>query len=96
MAARATACMTGFHPRDPEQAERYGIPAVHQRKSCECRSRAQRWRDAVAELGAWQEHDQDCLDSLPDSLRDTAGGERLQIIVEADIEALEDIEPPRG
>jgi len=31
------------------------------------------------------------------SLRDTAAyGERLQIIVEADVEALEEIEPPRG
>ncbi len=71
-----------------------GIPVVHHRKPR--RSRAQRWRDAVAELGAVQEHYRDCLDSLPDSLRDTTYGERLQIIVEADIEALEEIEPPRG
>ncbi len=51
---------------------------------------AMRW------LGALQEHYRDSFDSLPDSLRDTAYGERLQIIVEADIEALKDIEPPRG
>ncbi len=51
---------------------------------------AMRW------LGAVQEHCRDCLDSLPDALRDTACGERLQIIVEADIADLEDIEPPRG
>ncbi len=70
------------------------ISAVHHGKPR--RSRAQRWRDAVAELGALQEHYRDCLDSLPDSLRDTAYGERLQIIVEADIEILEEIEPPRG
>ena len=73
-----------------------GIPAVHTRKPRDRRSRAQRWRDAVAELGALQEHYRTCLDRLPDSLRDTAYGERLQIIVEADIEALEEIDPPCG
>ncbi len=36
------------------------------------------------------------LDRLPDSLLDTPYGERLQIIVEADIDALDEIEPPRG
>ncbi len=51
---------------------------------------AMRW------LGALQEHCRDSFDSLPDSPRDTACGERLQIIVEADIEILEEIEPPRG
>ena len=71
-------------------------PPVRYRKPRDRRSRAQRWRDAVAELDALQEHYRDCLDRLPDSLRDTAYGERLQIVVEADIEALEEIEPPRG
>ena len=73
-----------------------GTPPVHTRRPRDRRSRAQRWRDAVAELGALQEHYRDCLDRLPDSLRDTAYGERLQIIVEAEIEALEEIEPPCG
>ncbi len=73
-----------------------GIPPVHTRKPRDRRSRAQRWCDAVAELGALQEHYRDCLDKLPDSLRDTAYGERLQIIVEADIKAFEEIDPPRG
>ena len=73
-----------------------GIPAVHTRKPRDRRSRAQRWRDAVAELGTLQEHYRDCLDRLPESLIDTAYGERLQIIAEAEIEVLEEIEPPRG
>ena len=49
-----------------------GILPVHIRKPCDRRSRAQRWCDAVAELGALQEHYRDCLDRLPDSLRDTS------------------------
>ena len=73
-----------------------GIPPVHIRKPRDRRSRTQRWRDAVAELGTLQEHYRDCLDRLPESLIDTAYGERLQIIAEAEIEALEEIEPPRG
>ena len=73
-----------------------GIPPVHTRKPRDRRSCTQRWCDAVAELGVLQEHYRGCLDRLPDSLRDTAYGERLQIIIEADIEALEEIEPPRG
>jgi hypothetical protein len=33
---------------------------------------------------------------LPDSLRDTATAEALQAIVELDLDAIADIEPPRG
>lgn len=73
-----------------------GNPPVRYQKPRDRCSRAQRWRDAAAELSALQEHYRDCLDRLPDSLRDTAYGERLQIIVEADIRALEEIEPLRG
>ena len=50
----------------------------------------------VAELLALQEHYRRCLDKLPDSLCDTPYGERLQAMAAADIEALEEIEPPRG
>ena len=73
-----------------------GTPPVHIRRSRDRRSRPQRWHDAVAELRALQEHYRDCLDKLSDSLCDTPYAERLQTIVEADIEALEEIEPPRG
>ncbi len=73
-----------------------GAAPVHTRKPRNRRSRPQRWHDAVAELRALQEHYRDCLDKHPDSLGDTPYGERLQAIVETDIEALEEIEPPRG
>ena len=73
-----------------------GHRPVHTRKPRDRRSRPQRWRDAVSELRTLQEHYRDCLDTLPDALLDTPYGERLQIIADADIEALEEIEPPRG
>ena len=73
-----------------------GCRPVHAPKSRDRRSRPQRWRDAVAELVALQDHWRDCLDRLPDALCDTAYGERLRIVAEADIEALGEIEPPRG
>jgi hypothetical protein len=33
---------------------------------------------------------------MPDGLRDTATAEALQAVIEFDLEALADIEPPRG
>ena len=73
-----------------------GIPPVHVRKPPDRRSRPQRWRDAVAELRALQEHYRDCLDRLTGTLGDTLYGERLQAIADVDIETLEEIEPPLG
>ena len=73
-----------------------GAAPVHIPKPRDRRSRPQRWCDAVAELRALQEHYRDCLDKLPDALCDTPYGERLQAIADADIEALVEIEPPRG
>ena len=71
-----------------------GTPPVQLQKPPDWRSRPQRWRDAVAELRTLQEHYRDCLDKIPEALCDTPYGERLQAI--ADIETLEEIEPPRG
>ena len=76
-----------------------GAAPVHIRKPRDRRSRPQRWCDAVAELRALQEHYRDCLDKLdklPDALCGTPYGERLQAIADVNIEALEEIEPPRG
>jgi hypothetical protein len=36
------------------------------------------------------------LDSLPDSLRATPTGESLQAIADLDLDALAEIDPPRG
>jgi len=60
------------------------------------RSRAQRWRDAVAELVALQKEYDTWLQTLPDSLQQSATGEALQAICELDIGDLQAIEPPRG
>ena len=73
-----------------------GRPPVHTPKPRDRRSRPQRWRDAVAELRTLQDHWRDCLDNLPDAMHDTLYGERLQAMADADVEALEEIDPPLG
>jgi hypothetical protein len=66
------------------------------RRSTDRRSRPQRWCDAVAELLALQAEYAKWLTGLPDSLRDTATAEALEALVDLDLTALADIEPPRG
>ena len=53
-------------------------PVIHYRRAADRRSRAQRWRDAVAELVALQAGYRAWLETLPDSLQDgaTAQGRR--------------------
>ena len=60
------------------------------------RSRAQRWRDAVAELLAVQGECDAWLQALPDSLQESATAAALQSICDLDLGDLEAIEPPRG
>jgi hypothetical protein len=71
-------------------------PVIHYRRAADRRSRAQRWRDAVAELLALQAQYAAWLDALPETLRDGATGEALQAIVDLDLDDLLAIEPPRG
>ncbi len=71
-------------------------PAIRYRRPADRRTRPQRWHDAVADLIALQAEYTAWADALPDGLRDTATAEALQAIVELDLEALADIEPPRG
>jgi hypothetical protein len=71
-------------------------PVMHYRRAADRRSRAQRWRDAVAELLALQAQYAAWLDALPETLRDGATGEALQAIVDLDLDDLLAIEPPRG
>lgn len=73
-----------------------GAPAVHYRRPGDRRSRPQRWRDAVAELVALQAEYAVWHDQLPESLHDTALGEKLEAITELDLGELEGIEPPLG
>lgn len=73
-----------------------GEPSVRYRRPIDRRSRAQRWRDAVAELLILQDEYAAWLDTMPDPLRQGATGEVLQAIVDLDFGELAAIEPPRG
>ena len=73
-----------------------GTPSVHYRRPGDRRSRPQRWSDAVATLIALQEEYAAWHDRLPESLHDTALGEKLEAITGLDLSEIEDIEPPLG
>jgi hypothetical protein len=70
--------------------------ASRRRASADRRSRPQRWHDAVADLLGLQAEYATWLDALPDNLRDSATAQALQDIVDLDLTALADIQPPRG
>jgi hypothetical protein len=70
--------------------------ASRRRVSADRRSRPQRWHDAVADLLGLQAEYASWLDALPESLRDSATAQALQDIVDLDLAALADIQPPRG
>jgi hypothetical protein len=72
------------------------IPSIGTRRPVDHRSRSQRWRDAVAELAALQKEYDTWLQTLPDSLQQTATAEALQAICDLDLVDLQTIEPPRG
>lgn len=73
-----------------------GLPVVRIRRPADHRSRARRWRDAVAELFALQAEYEAWLEALPDTLQDTATAEALRTICELDLADLQAIDPPRG
>ena len=73
-----------------------GAPRIRYRRPADRRSKAQRWRDAVAELVELQEEYQAWLEALPESLRESATAEALRAITEIDLSELESVEPPRG
>ena len=58
--------------------------------------RPQRWAAAVATLIALQDQYRAWLDNLPASLDGSRLAEKLQAIVELDLEELQAIDPPRG
>jgi hypothetical protein len=71
-------------------------PVIRYRRAADRRSRAQRWRDAVAELVTLQAEYAQWFETLPDPLHNSATGEALQAIVDLDLDELLPIEPPRG
>ena len=78
------------------QHDQMPTPKIRYRWPVDRRSRAQRWCDAVNELLTLQPEYVAWLDSLPDSLRATPTGESLQAIADLDLDALAEIDPPRG
>ena len=87
---------------DAERQARYraaraaGAPVMRTRRALDHRGRARRWTDNVAGLVEAQAEYAAWLDSLPDSLRDSATAEALRAICELDLTELQAIEPPRG
>jgi hypothetical protein len=71
-------------------------PVIHYRPVTERRSRARRWRDAVAELTILQSEYAQWFEALPENLQEGATGEALQAIVDLDLDELIAIVPPRG
>ncbi|HME19948.1 MAG TPA: hypothetical protein VKI44_01040 [Acetobacteraceae bacterium] len=87
---------------DAERQARYraahatGVPVIRMRRPADHRSRARRWTDAVAELTELQAQYAAWLETLLDSLRDSATAEALQAICDLDLTDLQAIEPLRG
>ena len=73
-----------------------GAPVVRMRRPADHRSRARRWKDAVAELLQLQAQYAAWLEALPNNLRDSATAEALQAICDLDLTELMAIETPRG
>jgi len=59
-------------------------------------SRPSRWTAAVAALVHLQEEYRAWLDNLPPNLESSTVADKLQTIVELDLEGLQEIDPPRG
>ena len=78
------------------QHDQMPMPKTRYRRPADRRSRAQRWCDAVNELVSLQSEYVAWFGSLSDSLRATPTGEALQAIADLDLDALVEIDPPRG
>jgi hypothetical protein len=83
-----------LHREDAKHAD--GTPRLRYRRPADRRSRAQRWREAVAELLALHADYRAWLGSLPDNLQAGATADTLQAICDLDLSDLESVEPPRG
>jgi hypothetical protein len=87
---------------DAERQARYraahasGTPVIRTRRPTDHRGRARRWTDHVAGLVDAQIEYAAWLDSLPDSLQDSATADALRAICELDLGELQAIVPPRG
>lgn len=83
------------------RARHAAVPPTHPikprpRRPSDRRSRPQRWRDAIAALLAVQAEYADWLAALPESLHQSPTAESLEAIVDLDLDALVDMDLPRG
>ena len=69
---------------------------VAARRASDRHSCPRRWRDAIDELLALQATYADWLAALPESLRESATADALEAIVDLDLTAIADCQPPRG
>ena len=60
------------------------------------RSRSKRWNDALAEMIAVQAECAAWFEALPESLRDSATAAALQDMIDLDLDAIAEVQPPRG
>ena len=87
---------------DAERHARYraahaaGAPVIRMRRPGDHRSRARRWRDAVAELTDLQSQYATWRDALPANQQDIALADALQAMCDLDLAEIQAIEPPRG
>src|SRR5271166_672456 len=73
-----------------------GAPVIRTRRPADRRGRARRWTDHVTGLVEAQVEYAAWLESLPDSLEDSATAEALRAICDLDLSELQAIVPPRG
>ena len=71
-------------------------PVIHHRPAADRRSRAQRWRDAVAELVILQSQYAQWIEAMPENLQEGTTVDALQAIIDLDLDELIAIVPPRG
>lgn len=60
------------------------------------RSRSKRWNDALAEMLAVQAECAAWFDALPESPRDSVTAAALQDMIDLDLDAIAQVQPPRG
>jgi hypothetical protein len=73
-----------------------GRPAIRIKRPTDHRSRARRWLDTVTELAVLQAEYEAWLQTLPETLQETATAEALREICDLDLSELQAIQPPRG
>jgi hypothetical protein len=80
-------------PRSRRHQQPDALPAAPRRRIL---PRPTRWAAAVTTMVGLQDEHRAWLDSLPDHLEESRVAEKLQAIVDLDLEELQAVDPPRG